>query len=144
MVVAASGSPGMQSAAPLLVCRLRRPALPAAPGSWKAGARYGLPDGRRSALPVSALRAEVSGLPGGVKPVSTSQRVNGLAVMLYLIPLSYAAVAPALDALGTYLCKRQVCKAVQAPAKQVPGMKRRQEFGAVRTPALGADVTSVK
>jgi hypothetical protein len=82
--------------------------------------------------------------PTGIKRAPTSQRVNGLAVVLYLLGLSYGAVALALDALGAYLCKSQVYEAVQAAAKQVAGMKRRQVFGAVRTPALGADVTSVK
>ncbi len=82
--------------------------------------------------------------PTGVKRAPTSQRVKGLAVMLYWLGLSYGAVALALDALGAYLCKSQVYEAVQAAAKQVPGMKRRQVFGAIRTAALGADVTSVK
>ena len=63
--------------------------------------------------------------PTGVKRAPTSQRVKGLAVMLYLLGLSYGAVALALEALGAYLCKSQVYEAVQAAAKQVPGMKRR-------------------
>ena len=82
--------------------------------------------------------------PQGVSQASTSQRVKGLAVMLYLLGLSYGAVALALEALGAYLCKSQVYEAVQATAKKVPGLKRRQMFGGVLTPALGADVTSVK
>ena len=82
--------------------------------------------------------------PTGVSQAPTSQRVKGLAVMLYLLGLSYGAVALALAALGVYLCKTQVYEAVQAAAKRVPGMKRRQVFGGVRTPALGADVTSVR
>ncbi len=92
--------------------------------------------------------------PTGVKRAPTSQRVKGLAVthaparsagVLYLLGLCYGAVAPGLEALGAYLCKSHVYDAVQAAAKQVlGGMKRRQVFGAVRTPALGADVTSVK
>lgn len=82
--------------------------------------------------------------PTGVQRAATSQRVKGLAVMLYVLGLSYGAVALALEALGVYLCKSQVYVAVQAAARQVPGMKRRQVFAALRTPALGADVTSVK
>jgi hypothetical protein len=70
--------------------------------------------------------------------------VKGLAVMLYLLGLSYGAVALALEALGAYVCKSQVYEAVQAAAKRVPGLKRRQVFAGVRTPALGADLTSVK
>jgi transposase-like protein len=82
--------------------------------------------------------------PTGVNRASTSQRVKGLAVMLYLLGLSYGAVALALEALGVYLCKSQDYEAVQAAARQVPGMKRRQVFAGVQTPALGADLTSVK
>ena len=82
--------------------------------------------------------------PTGVNHAPTSQRVKGLAVMLYVLGLSYGAVALALEALGVYLCKSQVYEAVQAAAKQVPGMKRRQVFAGVQTPALGADLTSVK
>jgi len=82
--------------------------------------------------------------PPGVNADHTSQRVKGLAVMLYLLGLSYGAVALALEALGVYLCKSRVYDAVQAAAKKVPGLKRRQVFGGVHTPAVGADVTSVK
>lgn len=82
--------------------------------------------------------------PTGVNASPTSQRVKGMAVMLYLLGLSYGAVALALEALGAYVCKTQVYEAVQAAARRVPGLKRRQVFGGVRTPALGADVTSVK
>jgi hypothetical protein len=65
--------------------------------------------------------------PTGDKHAPTSQRPKGLAVMLYLLGLSYGAVALALGALSAYLRKSQVAKreAVQAAAKQVPGMKRR-------------------
>lgn len=82
--------------------------------------------------------------PRGVDHAPTSQRVKGLAVMLYLLGLSYGAVALALEALGAYVCKTQVYEAVQAAAQRVPGMKRRQVFAGVQTRALGADVTSVK
>jgi transposase-like protein len=82
--------------------------------------------------------------PTGVNHAPTSQRVKGLAVLLYVLGLSYGAVALALEALGVYLCKSQVYEAVQAAAKQVPGMKRRHVFAGGQTPALGADLTSVK
>jgi hypothetical protein len=82
--------------------------------------------------------------PSGVNQAPTSQRVKGLAVLLYLLGLSYGAVALALEALGVYLCKSQVYETVQAAARRVPGMKRRQVFAGGRTPALGADLTSVK
>lgn len=82
--------------------------------------------------------------PVGVNADHTSQRVKGLAVMLYLLGLSYGAVALALEALGVYLCKSRVYDTVQATAQRVPGLRRQQVFGGLRTPALGADVTSVK
>jgi len=64
--------------------------------------------------------------------------------MLYLLGLSYGAVSLALDALGVYLCKSRVYDTVQAVAERVPGLKREQVFAGLRTPALGADLTSVK
>ena len=82
--------------------------------------------------------------PPGVSRDETSQRVKGLAVMLYLLGLSYGAVSLALDALGVYLCKTSVYEAVQAAAKRVPGLRRNEVFGKLKTPAMGGDVTSVK
>jgi transposase-like protein len=82
--------------------------------------------------------------PQGVTRAQTSQRVTGLAVMLYLLGLSYGAVSLALEALGVYMSKSAVYEAVQAAAEKVPGMKRNQVFGGLRTPAVGGDLTSVK
>ena len=82
--------------------------------------------------------------PEGTMPTQTSQRVNGLAVMLYLLGLSYGATSLALEALGVYLCKSRIYDAVQETAKRVPGLKRDQVFAGVKTPALGGDLTSVK
>ena len=82
--------------------------------------------------------------PQGVARAHTSQRVQGLAVMFYVLGLSYGAVALALEALSVYLSKTQVYEVVQTVAAQVPGLKREQVFARVRTPALGADLTSVK
>jgi Transposase IS66 family len=82
--------------------------------------------------------------PQGTTPAQTSQRVKGLAVMLYLLGLSYGATSLALEALGVYLCKSRIYDAVQETAKLVPGLKRDQVFAGVRTPALGGDLTSVK
>src|SRR5947209_2280342 len=81
--------------------------------------------------------------PEGTTHAQTSQRVKGLAVMLYLLGLSYGAVSLALDGLGISLCKSRVYDAVQEAAKRVPGLKRDQVFAGVKTPALGADLTSV-
>ena len=82
--------------------------------------------------------------PRGVSNAQKSLRVKGLAVMLYLLGLSYGAVSLALDALGVYMCKSGVYDAVQAVAERVPGLKRGRVFGGLKTPALGGDLTSVK
>src|SRR5436853_1382402 len=82
--------------------------------------------------------------PEGTTHAQTSQRVKGLAVMLYLLGLSYGATSLALEALGVYLCKSRIYDAVQEASKRVPGLKRDQVFAGVKTPALGGDLTSVK
>src|SRR6266699_5190186 len=82
--------------------------------------------------------------PEGTTSAQTSQRVKGLAVMLYLLGLSYGAVSLALEGLGVCLCKSRVYDAVQEAAKRIPGLKRDQVFAGVKTPALGGDLTSVK
>lgn len=82
--------------------------------------------------------------PKGVTKAQMSLRVKGLGVLLYLLGLSYGAVSLALDALGVYMCKSRVYDAVQAVAERVPGLKREQVFGELKTPALGGDLTSVK
>lgn len=85
--------------------------------------------------------------PPGVSRAHTSARLRGVAVMLYVLGLSYGAVALALEALGHPLSKTAVYAAVQAAGERVPGLRR----AAVRLPAgqrlvaaLGADLTSVK
>jgi transposase-like protein len=82
--------------------------------------------------------------PVGVTQAQTSQRVKGLAVLLYLLGLSYGAVSLTLEALGCYMCKSRVYDAVQAAAERVPGLRREEVFQGIRTPALGGDVTSVR
>jgi transposase-like protein len=82
--------------------------------------------------------------PQGVSRAQTSQRVRGLAVLLYLLGLSYGAVALALEALGVYLCKSRVYEVVQDAAQRVAGLKRERVFQGIQTPALGGDLTSVK
>ena len=82
--------------------------------------------------------------PLGVQAGQISQRVKGMAVMLYLLGLSYGAVVLMLEALGIYLGKSSVYRSVQATAEQVPGMKRSEILAGYRTRALGADLTSVK
>lgn len=82
--------------------------------------------------------------PPGVTPAQSSERVKGLAVMLYLLGLSYGAVSLALDSLGVPLSKTRVYETVQAVAARVPGLKREEVFQGVKTKALGGDLTSVK
>jgi len=82
--------------------------------------------------------------PQGVTRAQSSQRLHGLAVMLYLLGLSYGAVSLTLEALGVYLCKSRVYDIVQAAAEQVPELEQGAVFKGTRTPALGGDITSVK
>ena len=82
--------------------------------------------------------------PQGVTKASTPRGVKRLAVLLYLLGLSYGAVSLALATLGAYMSKSSVCEAVQAVTEETPGLKRKEIFGGIRTPAMGGDVTSVK
>ncbi len=82
--------------------------------------------------------------PQGINHQQFSQRAIGLAVMLYLLGLSYGAVVLLLEALGLWIGKTTVYEAVQAVAERVPGMKQSKLLEEYRTPALGADLTSVK
>jgi transposase-like protein len=82
--------------------------------------------------------------PQGVSKQYISQRVSGLAVMLYILGLSYGAVAIVLESLGIGIGKTSVYRAVQALAEKVPGMKQSNLLAGHRTGAVGADVTSVR
>ena len=82
--------------------------------------------------------------PQGVQAGQMSQRVKGMGVMLYVLGLSYGAVALMLEALGVDLSKSSVYRAVQAAAEAVPGMKRTEILLGYRTKAIGGDLTSVK
>lgn len=75
--------------------------------------------------------------PQGVSGAQTSQRVKGLAVLLYLLGLSYGATSLALEALGVCRGKTRVYDVVQAAAERAPGMTRTAVFSGIRTPALG-------
>jgi len=85
--------------------------------------------------------------PVGVSDDQTSARLKGLAVLFYIMGLSYGAVALVLLALGHPLSKTAVYYAVQAAGEKVPGLRRddvRLPVGQVLVSALGADLTSVK
>lgn len=82
--------------------------------------------------------------PKGVSQKQISKRVNGMAVMLYLLGLSYGAVEIVLSSLGMGIGKTSVFRAVQSVAQQVPGLKREKLLAGYQTKAVGADVTSVR
>jgi len=67
-----------------------------------------------------------------------------MAVMLYLLGLSYGATALALNAFGYPWSKTSVYDAVQAAAARVPGLRREAVFNGIRTSALAGDLTSVR
>jgi len=82
--------------------------------------------------------------PQGVGHQQISHRVLGMAVMLYVLGLSYGATALVLEALGIGIGKSSVYRVVQAAAEKVPGMKQQKQLDGYRTGAVGADVTSVR
>jgi transposase-like protein len=82
--------------------------------------------------------------PQGVLSGQISQRVKGMAVMLYILGLSYGAVAIMMEALGVFLSKTSVYRAVQAAGEAIPGMKRNKIASGYETRAVGADLTYVK
>ena len=85
--------------------------------------------------------------PTGVSKAQTSARLRGLGVLLYVLGMSYGAVALTLEALGHPLSKTAAYDAVQAAGEKVPGLRRdavRLPAGKGKVAALGADLTSVK
>jgi hypothetical protein len=85
--------------------------------------------------------------PEGINEDQTSTRLKGLAVLFYIMGLSYGAVALVLEALGHPLGKTAVYYAVQAAGERVVGLRREEvRVSTARTlvAALGADLTSVK
>ena len=82
--------------------------------------------------------------PKGVSRKQISNRVNGMGVMLYMLGLSYGAVEIVLSSLGMGIGKTSVFRAVQAVARQVPGMRSEKLLSGYKTKAVGADVTSVR
>ena len=82
--------------------------------------------------------------PQGVSSQQISKRVIGMAIMLYMLGLSYGAVEIVLASLMVGIGKSSVYRAVQAAAEKVPGMKRQQLLNGYKTKAIGADVTSVR
>lgn len=83
--------------------------------------------------------------PVGVSHDQTSARLKGIAVMFYVLGMSYGAVALALRALGWPLSKVAVYYAVQEAGAAVAGLRRDAvAWGGGRIAALGVDLTSVR
>jgi hypothetical protein len=83
--------------------------------------------------------------PAGVSHDQTSARLKGVAVMFYVLGMSYGAVAVALTALGWPLSKVAVYYAVQEAGAAVAGLRREAvRRGGGRIVALGADLTNVR
>lgn len=82
--------------------------------------------------------------PEGVSKQQISKRVNGMAIMLYILGLSYGAVEIVLGSLGVGIGKTSVYRAVQSASEKVPGMKQERLFTDYKTKAVGADVTSIR
>jgi hypothetical protein len=83
--------------------------------------------------------------PLGVSHDQTSARLKGVAVMFYVLGMSYGAAASALTALGFPLSKVAVYYAVQEAGAAVAGLRREAvRRGGGRVVALGVDLTSVR
>jgi transposase-like protein len=83
--------------------------------------------------------------PVGVSHDQTSARLKGVAVMFYVLGMSYGAVATALSALGWPLSKVAVYYAVQAAGAAVVGLRRAAVGrGGGRVAGLGVDLTTVR
>lgn len=82
--------------------------------------------------------------PEGVNNLQISKRVIGMAIMFYILGLSYGAVEIVLGSLGVGIGKTSVYRAVQLAAEKVPGMKQKGLLSGYKTKAVGADVTSVR
>jgi hypothetical protein len=83
--------------------------------------------------------------PRGVGHDQTSARLKGVAIMFYVLGMSYGAVATALAALGWPLSKVAAYYAVQEAGAAGAGLRREAVArGGGRVAALGADLTSVR
>jgi hypothetical protein len=83
--------------------------------------------------------------PVGVSHDQTSARLKGVAIMFYVLGMSYGAVSIALGALGWPLSKVAVYYAVQEAGAAVAGLRREAVArGGGRIAALGVDLTSVR
>ena len=83
--------------------------------------------------------------PQGVSHDQTSARLKGVAVMFYVLGMSYGAVATALTALGWPLSRVAVYDLVQEAGVAVVGLRREAvRRGGARIAAVGVDLTGVR
>lgn len=83
--------------------------------------------------------------PEGVSHDQTSARLKGVAVMFYVLGMSYGAVSIALTALGWPLSRVAVYYAVQEAGARVAGLRQEALVrGGGRVAALGVDLTGVR
>jgi transposase-like protein len=83
--------------------------------------------------------------PRGVSEAHHSKRLKGLAVLLYLLGLSYGGVEDALLALGFPLGKTTIYRDVQAAGEGARQLRRRWlSRGGGRIRVLGGDTTHVR
>lgn len=73
----------------------------------------------------------------GVSEKQISKRVSEMAVMQYLLGLSYGAVEIVLGSLGMSIGKTSVYRAVQSVAEKVPGMRQEELMNGFKTKAVG-------
>ena len=70
--------------------------------------------------------------PKGVTRAHTSRIVQDVAVVLYLLGLSFGAVSAALEILGVYLSKSRVYDTVQTAMRRQPLLTRSNVFTAIQ------------
>lgn len=81
--------------------------------------------------------------PLEVRRAHTSQRVEGLAVTLYLSGLSYSEVSLVLEKVGAYLARSWVCNAARAVRRKLR-LKRRKVFEGFEISATGIEEMRVR
>jgi transposase-like protein len=82
--------------------------------------------------------------PVGVSHDQTSARLKGVAVMFYVLGMSYSAVSIALTALGWSLSRVAVYNAVQEAGAAVVGLRREAVARGNHVAAFGVDLTGVR
>ena len=82
--------------------------------------------------------------PRGVSRAQQSDRLKGISVLLYVLGLSYGAVADFLEALGMAICKTTVYNNVQEAGMQSRTRQKACVARGGRRPVIGSDGTYVK